>query len=215
MQASPANASPRSAAAEAQACFRQACANLSLQAAARSSKSLRLSVIAAAAMFSSRCSTDEVPGMGSTTGDRASSHASASWPGVAWCSEATSATALCARGERVPGQESDAQRIALVEHRLGGAIPEVVAVLDRDDLSDGQRPVELFRVDVGQADVPDLSLVLELCELTHRFLKRNHRVWAVELVEVDPFQPQSLETAFQCLSQMARPAVGAPEVRPI
>src|SRR6266849_4451820 len=38
----------------------------------------------AAATFSSRCSTLEVPGIGSMTGDRASSHARATWEGVAF-----------------------------------------------------------------------------------------------------------------------------------
>lgn len=36
-----------------------------------------------AAMSSSRCATEEVPGMGSMTGERRSSPASASWAGVA------------------------------------------------------------------------------------------------------------------------------------
>jgi hypothetical protein len=39
---------------------------------------------AAAARFSSRCATDEVPGIGSITGERASSQARATWAGVAW-----------------------------------------------------------------------------------------------------------------------------------
>src|ERR1700686_2145511 len=38
----------------------------------------------AAATFSSRCSTLDVPGIGSITGDRASSHARATWDGVAF-----------------------------------------------------------------------------------------------------------------------------------
>ena len=52
-------------------------------APAIASRSSSLSVSSAAATFSSRCSTDEVPGIGSITGERASSQASATWPGVA------------------------------------------------------------------------------------------------------------------------------------
>ena len=42
-----------------------------------------------AATFSSRCSTEDVPGIGSITGERASSHASAICAGVASCAWAT------------------------------------------------------------------------------------------------------------------------------
>lgn len=42
----------------------------------------------AAAMFSSRCSTEDVPGIGSMIGERASSQASANCDGLAWCAAA-------------------------------------------------------------------------------------------------------------------------------
>src|SRR5262245_20595965 len=45
--------------------------------------------ISVAATFSSRCSTFEVPGMGSITGLRLSTHARAIWLGAAWCFLAT------------------------------------------------------------------------------------------------------------------------------
>jgi hypothetical protein len=41
-------------------------------------------MISAAATFSSRCATFDVPGIGNITGDRFSNHASASCDGVAW-----------------------------------------------------------------------------------------------------------------------------------
>ena len=47
-----------------------------------------MSSICAAAKFSSRCSIEDVPGIGSITGERASSHASAICAGVASCSRA-------------------------------------------------------------------------------------------------------------------------------
>src|SRR5262249_19719540 len=49
----------------------------------RVSISSPLSSIPAAPRFSSRCSAEEVPGIGSITGERWSSHASATWDGVA------------------------------------------------------------------------------------------------------------------------------------
>jgi hypothetical protein len=53
-------------------------------AALNSSNSSSLSMISAAATFSSRCATFDVPGIGNITGDRFSNHASASCDGVAW-----------------------------------------------------------------------------------------------------------------------------------
>jgi len=55
---------------------------------ARASISLNsssLNSMRAAAMFSSRCATEDVPGMGSMLGDRFSSQASAIWLGAASC----------------------------------------------------------------------------------------------------------------------------------
>src|SRR5262249_9714956 len=49
-----------------------------------SSNSSSPRVISAAATFSSRCATLDVPGIGNITGDRFSNHASASCDGVAW-----------------------------------------------------------------------------------------------------------------------------------
>ena len=62
--------------------------------AARSSSrsSAALSVSSAAARFSSRWAIREVPGIGTITGERASSHASATWPLVAPCAAATASS---------------------------------------------------------------------------------------------------------------------------
>src|SRR5262249_47632985 len=51
-----------------------------------------VSVSSAAAMFSSRCATLDVPGMGNTTGASASSQASATCPGVAPVARGTPST---------------------------------------------------------------------------------------------------------------------------
>ena len=58
----------------------------------------------AAAVFSSRCAIEDVPGIGSTTGDLRSSHASASWAGVASCS-------LAAASSTPPGWHADGYAI--------------------------------------------------------------------------------------------------------
>ena len=54
--------------------------------------------------------------------------------------------------------------LAGVEHVLAAAVGERVAVLDGDDVDDAARLLELADLDVAQADVADLALVLELLE---------------------------------------------------
>ncbi len=75
----------------------------------------------AAATFSSRCSTDEVPGIGSITGDLCSSHGSAVWAGIE------------PAPKRAPREKSESVALAHLEHRVRLAIGVVVAVLHRDD----------------------------------------------------------------------------------
>jgi len=60
------------------------------------------SSISAALMLSSRCVTVDVPGMGSITGDRLSSHARASCEGVAPCSTAAAANGPCCMARMPP-----------------------------------------------------------------------------------------------------------------
>ena len=102
------------------------------------------SSISAAARFSSRCSIDDVPGIGSITGERASSQASAIWSGrgVVRARDAVERAAGLgepAGREREPGDEPDARLLAGLEHVLRVAVLEVVAVLDGHDLDDPAR----------------------------------------------------------------------------
>ena len=68
----------------------------------------------AAAMLSSRCATDDVPGIGSITGERRSSQASASWDGVGAvlarrvASSGPPGRGQLAGGQREPRDEPDA-----------------------------------------------------------------------------------------------------------
>ena len=75
----------------------------------------------AASTFSSRCAIEPVPGIGSITGERASSHASATWPVVASWLRAISRDEAAglgelAGGERKPGKEAQAVALADLEH---------------------------------------------------------------------------------------------------
>lgn len=66
------------------------------------------SAMRAAAMFSSRCVTDEVPGMSRTYGSRCNSHARAIWAGVEACFAATEAIAGSSASALVPPANGDA-----------------------------------------------------------------------------------------------------------
>ena len=90
---------------------------------------------AAAAVFSSRCATLDVPGIGSITGESCSSQASATWDvrGVVGRGDLLQGAVVDVVGHRAPRDEADALRGAVVEQRLGGAVAEVEPVLDRHD----------------------------------------------------------------------------------
>jgi hypothetical protein len=64
------------------------------------------------------------------------------------------------------------------------------------------RLVQLLDGDLRQADVVDLALPLELGELPQRLRNRHLRVDAVELVELDPLQPEVTEAQLALLSQV-------------
>ena len=63
------------------------------------------------------------------------------------------------RCEGAPREECDAEGIAVVDERVIGRLQEIVPVLDGGDLCDGSGLVELFAGHVGEADVPDETLV--------------------------------------------------------
>src|SRR5207244_4847384 len=115
--------------------------------------------------------------------------------------------------QRKPRQEGDAQVLAGLEHVLGAAVAEVVAVLHRDDRHDFARLLELLHRDVREAHVPHLAFALELGERADLVLERHFRVGGMELVEVDPPELEALEAAFQVLAQLLRMAVLVPARR--
>ena len=141
-----------------------------------------VSSMPAAAVFSSRCSTLDVPGIGSITGERWSSQASASCDGVASCccgglgerAVRPATSSPVASGNH--GMKPMPCSVAVVEQRLGVAVGEVEEVLHRDDRRRSAAPPRAAStVDLGEADVPDLALVLQLLELADLVLERAPR----------------------------------------
>ena len=120
----------------------------------------------AAATFSSRCSTDEVPGIGEhrrragqKPGDRDLERGDAVGFGDPRDRPLVGDPAGL---EREPGNEAEAVALAAVEHGLRVAFVEAVAVLDRDHGHDLAGALELLDVHVREPDVGDLPFVLKL-----------------------------------------------------
>ena len=81
--------------------------------------------------------------------------------------------------DRGPRQERDLLLLAQVDQALGRPVGDVEAVLDRHDRGQLLRLSQLTLVDVGQPDVPDLALLLELDEGADRVVERDLGVGAV------------------------------------
>ena len=112
--------------------------------------------------------------------------------------------------EGAVGDESGLVQLALGEHVVPVAVGEVEAVLHGGDVGDGSGDGELFGCDVGDADVPDLSLAAQGVEGTNRLCVGNGWVGGVELVEIDAIEA---EPAQGCLAGGAK-VVGAAVGRP-
>ncbi len=121
---------------------------------------------------------------------------------------ASSPVAIGAQGKKA--MPSSSQRSST---SCGMAVGEVEAVLDRDHLDDLASSLELLHGDIGDADVADLALVLELLERRDRALVGHLRVGAVLLVELDRVEPQPPERALAGLPQVLGAAVARPLVR--
>ncbi len=115
-----------------------------------------------------------------------------------------------AGGQREPGEEAEPVALADGEHAGRAAVGEVEAVLDADDVDDRARDVELLDADVGDADVADLALVLELLQGADGLLVGHLGIGRVQLVEVDPIDAQVAQRALAGIAQVLRARVARP-----
>ena len=173
--------------------------------------------MAAAAVFSSRCATVEVPGIGTITGERCSSQASATCDarGVVCGRDLLQRRVVDVVGHRAPRDEADAVLRAVVEERLGGAVAEAEPVLHRHDVRHLLGRLQLLDGDLGEADVPDLALVLQVLELADLVLHGDVGVDAVQLEQVDPVDLELAQAQLGLLAEVRRPPDRDPAVRPL
>ena len=84
------------------------------------------------------------------------------------------------------------------------------AILHGCDVGDGSGDGELFGSDVGDADVPDLSLASQGAECADRLCVGDGRVGGVELVEIDAIEPEAAQRCLAGAATMVGAAVGRP-----
>jgi hypothetical protein len=153
------------------------------------------SSISAAAAFSSRCSIEDVPGIGTTTGEYWSSQGERDLlrRSVVLVRDTPERLGTCrsppARADREVREEDEPEPLARVHDRVRTAIGDAEPVLHGHDRSDLPRTGQLRLVDVREADVTDLPFRLQLRERADRFLDRDVVVDAVQLVELDAPEP--------------------------
>ncbi len=132
----------------------------------------------------------------------------------------------CGRREELPvggivpstegavGDESDLVRLALGEHVAPAVVGEVESALHGADLSDRAGARELLEGDVGDADVPDLALALEVLERADRLQEGDGWVGCVQLVELDAIQFKPAQRRLAGGPQVIGAAVGRPPNQP-
>ena len=177
------------------------------------------SSISAAATFSSRWATFDVPGIGSITGDRFSSHASASCDGVASWSSAMrcSGPPGAASGPAASGNQGmNPMPCASQASSSGSAARTVRLYMFCTDTIGGDllRGFELLDVDLGQPDVADLALLLQRDEFADLVLGGKLVVDAVQLEQVDGVDAEAAQAHLALLAQVGREAEHRPFVGP-
>ena len=97
-----------------------------------------------------------------------------------------------------------------IEQRFGFTHRQVVHVLHGHDLGDLLGLVQLVDADLGEPDVADLAVVLQLEQLAHLVGQRPLGVDAVQLEQADPFQAEPAQAHLDLLAQVLRAAEHVP-----
>ena len=159
----------------------------------------------AAAMFSSTCATEDVPGIGSIVRERFRSHARATCNGFALRSFATliqDVVGLAVLPEWRPGDEGDAVLLAVVEQEIPFAIGKAIAILNRDDGDDFAGALQMFKGHIRESNMLDFAGLAEAGEGFHRCVKGDSGIGNVELVNADAIEAKTLQAALDGFFQM-------------
>ncbi len=164
------------------------------------------SLIVAPITFSSRCFTEEVPGIGSIVLERWRSQCDLTgfriMPPGDLVERPTLASKL-SRCQRRPGDKANTLVCTDIDylfglgsrHIFGFTISQIIVVLNADNGHDPLRSCKLIDCDIGEPDMADFPLLSHLGEHTDGDLKRNLRVRAMELIDVDAIEAQTSQTA--------------------
>ncbi len=164
-------------------------------------------VTSAAAQFSSRCAIDPVPGIGSITGERCSSQASATWEGstpsrAACCGNDATLREQLPVAEGKPRDEADVVHGAVGEQLLALAQPRVIEVLHADDVEGLLRCLQVIDIDLRQPDVADEPLVDHLGDHAELLIGGHLRVDAMQLPQVDAVDTEATQRHQHALAQV-------------
>ncbi len=115
--------------------------------------------------------------------------------------------------DREPGDERDVVPFGVVEYVLCTPVREVVQVLHARDLGDLAGRGQLLDRHLGDTDVADLSLLLELGEGAELVLEGDVRIDAVQLDEVDAVDFEGTQAELHLLLEVGRSADRNPRPR--
>ena len=177
-----------------------------------------VSSMAAAAVFSSRCATLDVPGIGSITGEQLQQPGQRDLRrrGVVGGRRPRSSASSRRRGRRTGrhGMKAMPSAVQWSSSSWEARSPRLkrfcTETIGGDLLGGGQ----LLDGDLGQADVADLALVLQGLELADLVLERDVGVDAVQLEQVDPLDAAAgAASSSTCWRRYAGRPTGIHDVR--
>src|SRR5262249_12030417 len=89
-------------------------------------------------------------------------------------------------------------------------VPEAQLDLDRRDVRDPVRLLDLSNGDVAEADMLDQPIALERVQRAHARSERHTRIRRVQLIEIDAVHPKGAEAGLTRRRQVSGTAVGDP-----
>jgi hypothetical protein len=118
-------------------------------------------------------------------------------------------------GQREPGDEADGVGGAIVDHRLAGAVVEIVEVLDAGDREHLAGRLDLLDADLAEARMLDQAVLQHIGVDTELLVARDLGVDAVQLPEGDLFQLQPAQAHQHALAQIFGAANRHEDVRSV
>src|SRR3984957_15112073 len=115
--------------------------------------------------------------------------------------------------QREPRNKSHLLFFAVVQHIFRSAVSHAVTILHTHNWNNRLRVLNLRDADFRQTNVFDFSLRLQILKSSQLIFGWNLGINSVQLIEINPFQPQSPKAAFARRSQVLWLSVFDPLIR--